>query len=253
VANTRVLTSPGLVIAVALLLVNDWILKPALGNWWTGKLSDFAGLYAFPLLWTAFWPHRQRMIYALSAVAFLVWKSPLSDPLITSWNAIGLWSLSRVVDYTDLIALVALLPSYRSALERPRSARRRWIILTRRAAAAGMAAVAVIAFMATSTSPSYSYDFPVGTDYQVNGERAAVRAYLLAHEWESASRDLGATSDKLTGLGLTIGLEDVSPCGTRVTLIKLESSKSDEDVQAVQQEFEQGVILILQTRFPRCS
>lgn len=244
-----VLASPGFVTAVALLLVNDWILKLALGNWWTGKLSDFAGLYAFPLFWSAFLPRRRRMIYALTAVAFVVWKSPLNDPIIAAWNAIALWPVSRVVDYTDWIALVALLPSYRSALERPRSARRRWIIVVRRVAAAGMAAVAVIAFMATSTAPVYDYEFPAGTDYQVNGERAAVRAYLLAHDWDSSE----FTADALYGRGLTITLGDVSPCGTRVTLIKLESSKSDEDVQAVQQEFEQGVILILRTRFPTCS
>jgi len=248
-----VLASPGFVTAVALLLVNDWILKPALGSWWTGKLSDFAGLYAFPLFWSAFLPRRQRLIYVLTAVGFVVWKSPLSDPLITSWNAIGLWPVSRVVDYTDWIALVALLPSYQSALERPRSAHHRWIIVARRVAAAGMSAVAVIAFLATSTSPSYNYDFPAGTDYQVNGQRAAVRAYLLAHEWDSANEHLGSTTDQLSGRGLTITLGDVSPCGTRVTLVKLESSKADEDLQAIQQEFEEGVVLTLQTRFPTCS
>jgi hypothetical protein len=247
-----VLASPGFVVAVALLLVNDWILKPAFGNWWTGKLSDFAGLYAFPLFWSAFLPRRRRMIYALTAVAFVVWKSPLSEPLIATWNAIGLWSVSRVVDYTDWIALVALLPSSRSVLER--SPRRRWIMVARQVAAAGMAAVAVIAFTATSTAPVYDYEFPVGTDYQVNGERAAVRAYLLAHDWESASEDLGATADTLSGSAeLTITLGDVSPCGTRVTLIRLSSTKADEDLQAVQQVFEQGVILNLRTRFPTCA
>ena len=37
------LTSPAFVVAVAVLIVNDWLLKPALGNWLSGKLSDVAG------------------------------------------------------------------------------------------------------------------------------------------------------------------------------------------------------------------
>lgn len=37
--------------AIALLIVNDHLLKHAFpGTWWTGKLSDFAGLTFFPLL-----------------------------------------------------------------------------------------------------------------------------------------------------------------------------------------------------------
>lgn len=36
--------------AVVVLLVNDHVLKWQLDNWWTGKLSDFAGLVFFPLL-----------------------------------------------------------------------------------------------------------------------------------------------------------------------------------------------------------
>jgi hypothetical protein len=251
--SAEVLASPGFVTAVALLVVNDWILKATLGNWWTGKLSDFAGLYAFPLFWSAFLPRRQRMIFALTVVAFVVWKSPLSGPPIAAWNALGLWPVSRVVDYTDWIALAALLPSYRSALGRPGSVRRRWVIVVRRAAAAGMAAVAAIAFMATSTSPSYHYDFPPGADYQVDGERAAVRAYFLAHDWESSRANLGVAADTVSGGGVRITLRDASPCGTRVTLVDLESPDADEDLLAVQREFEQEVIEALRVRFPTCT
>ena len=250
--SAEILASPGFVAAVALLVVNDWILKAAFGNWWTGKLSDFAGLYAFPLFWSALLPRRQRTIFALTVVAFVVWKSPLSGPPIAAWNALGLWPVSRVVDYTDWIALAALLPSYRSALGRLGSVHRRWVLVARRAAAAGMAAVAAIAFMATSTSPSYHYDFPPGADYQVDGERAAVRAHLLAHDWESSSANLGVAADTLSGGGLRITLRDASPCGTLVTLLDLNSSKANEDLPAVQLEFEQQVIEALRLRFPAC-
>ncbi len=36
-------------LAVAILALNDHFLKGYLGNWLTGKLSDFAGLFFFPL------------------------------------------------------------------------------------------------------------------------------------------------------------------------------------------------------------
>ena len=48
------LLAPLPLVALALLGVNDWILKPsAAPEWLTGKLSDFAGLFAFPLVATA--------------------------------------------------------------------------------------------------------------------------------------------------------------------------------------------------------
>jgi len=240
------------VAAVLLLVVNDWILKDVYGSWWTGKLSDFAGLYAFPLLWSAFVPRRRAIIFALTAAGFLVWKSPLSGPPIAAWNALGIWPVTRVLDYTDWIALVALVPAARAAHAAPEPVRYRWLVLARRAAAAGMAVIAAVAFMATSTSPQYHYDFPAGSDYQVNGARAAVRAYFLAHDWESEERELGATTDRLSGIGLSVRLQDVSPCGTRVTLVGLDSTDPDEDLAAVQLKFENQVITPLQQAFPTC-
>jgi len=40
-------------VAIALLVINDHVLKAAMPGWWTGKLSDFAGLTFFPLLLAA--------------------------------------------------------------------------------------------------------------------------------------------------------------------------------------------------------
>ena len=248
-----VLTAPSFVAAVLLLVVNDWVLKAAYGSWWTGKLSDFAGLYAFPLFWSAFLPRRHALILVLTGVGFLVWKSPLSDPLIAAWNTLGLWPVTRVLDYTDWIALVALLPAARAAVASADPVRRRWVILARRAAAAGMAVFAAVAFLATSTSPSYHYDFPAGSTYQVDGARAAVRAYFLAHDWESQKAELAATADTLTGSRLRITLQDVAPCGTRVTLVDLDSDNANEDLAAVQLKFENEVITPLRQAFPACT
>jgi hypothetical protein len=131
--------------------------------------------------------------------------------------------------------------------------RHRWVIVARRAGAAGMAVIAAVAFLATSTSPSYHYDFPAGSIYQVDGARAAVRAYFLVHDWESQQADLAVTADTLTGSGLHITLEDVAPCGTRVTLVDLVSDQPNEDLAAVRLKFENEVITPLRQAFPACT
>ncbi|WIG94646.1 hypothetical protein [Myxococcus sp. SDU36] len=43
--------------AVALLILNDHVLKAQWPSWWTGKLSDVAGLAMFPLLLQGLWEH----------------------------------------------------------------------------------------------------------------------------------------------------------------------------------------------------
>ena len=42
-------------VGIAVLVVNDHWLKGACGSWWTGKLSDVAGLVFFPLFLQAVW------------------------------------------------------------------------------------------------------------------------------------------------------------------------------------------------------
>lgn len=44
---------PVAVLGLAVLLVNDHVLKAAVPGWWTGKLSDVAGLAFFPFLLVA--------------------------------------------------------------------------------------------------------------------------------------------------------------------------------------------------------
>ncbi len=41
--------------ALGVLILNDRVLKSAYPSWWTGKLSDCAGLVIFPLLLLALW------------------------------------------------------------------------------------------------------------------------------------------------------------------------------------------------------
>jgi hypothetical protein len=106
------LTRPGFLTALVLLLANDLYLKAHATSWLTGKLSDFAGLFVFAVFWTAVAPRHRRAIHVATAAGFLLWKSPWSEPLITLWNAYGPWDVQRVVDYTDWVALLTLPVSY---------------------------------------------------------------------------------------------------------------------------------------------
>ncbi|WP_223644120.1 hypothetical protein [Corallococcus sp. EGB] len=49
------LLHPGMLLAVVLLVLNDHVFKARWPSWWTGKLSDVAGLAMFPVLLQALW------------------------------------------------------------------------------------------------------------------------------------------------------------------------------------------------------
>ncbi len=145
------LVSPGFLVGLTALLLNDFILKQQFHNGLTGKLSDFAGLFIFPLFWAAFFPRRRFFIYVMTAAAFVVWKSTYSQPLIESWNSLPFVFIGRTVDYSDFLALVALPFSFAygripSGIPSPRSA----IYL--------IAVISMFAFIATSFSTRTAYD-----------------------------------------------------------------------------------------------
>ncbi len=108
-ARFKILTTYWFLGGLILLLLNDFVLKGLYGNWLTGKLSDFAGLFIFPIFWTALFPKRKDFIFIFTAIAFVLWKSTLSNQLIEGWNSIALLPISRVVDYSDIVAL-GILP-----------------------------------------------------------------------------------------------------------------------------------------------
>lgn len=110
--NIKLLTSLWFLLGLVILLLNDFILKEAYGNWVTGKLSDFAGLFVFFLFWTALFPKHKNKIFIFTAIVFVYWKSPYSQALINTWNTIGLWTIYRTVDYSDAIALTILPLAY---------------------------------------------------------------------------------------------------------------------------------------------
>lgn len=102
---------PLFIICVFVLILNDWYLKPVFHNTLTGKLSDFAGLFALPYLLSSLLPKHTLKIHVWPGLIFIVWKSELAEPLIALANSLRI-PVSRTIDFTDNVALVSLLLSY---------------------------------------------------------------------------------------------------------------------------------------------
>jgi len=114
------LTTTSWVLALLLLALNDHWLKQAgvLPGWLTGKLSDFAGLYVAPALLATLVRARTRAALAGCHVLIgLVYAAINLDPRCAAlWAQAMAWlgfPWRIVTDAADLIALPALLASYR--------------------------------------------------------------------------------------------------------------------------------------------
>ena len=93
------LTTPAFLLGLSLLMLNDWFWKAQFGNALTGKLSDFSGLFVFPIFWMALFPQRKRLIFTLTAFGFLFWKSAFSQFIVDGWNDLQWFQIARVVDF----------------------------------------------------------------------------------------------------------------------------------------------------------
>lgn len=143
--------------ALALLLLNDFLLKDIYGNWATGKASDFTGLFIFPLFWAALFPAHKTKIFWLSGLCFIFWKSAYSQPLLTLWNSTGLFPINRVIDYTDLLALSVLPLAYLLQTQKHKAG-------SVHISPAPVLLVAAFSFMATS----YNQEVNINKSYQLN-------------------------------------------------------------------------------------
>ncbi|MEO0468321.1 MAG: hypothetical protein AAF206_01775 [Bacteroidota bacterium] len=112
------LSHPVFILSVILLILNDWVFKAAFHNALTGKLSDFAGLFAFPFLFSILFPNHKKAIHLGTVVLFIFWNSELSQPMIDGLNAIGS-AVGRTIDPGDFIALVSVYLSYRCLKHSP--------------------------------------------------------------------------------------------------------------------------------------
>jgi hypothetical protein len=119
----RIFVAGPFLFALLTLLLNDGVLKHEYPGWFTGKLSDVAGLFVVAGLAVAAWPRRAELLLLLIAVSFFWWKSPASQWLIDWLNGNGV-PIGRVIDLSDLIALPALplgATLLRPVLRQPRS------------------------------------------------------------------------------------------------------------------------------------
>jgi hypothetical protein len=112
-ANSRVrtrllfiITTWPFLLSLTVLLLNDLWLKSAFPGAITGKLSDFAGIAVVTFLLLAAFPRNGLIVYFVISLAFLWWKSPVSEPFIRLFNNLKLFDIGRTVDYSDMIALL---------------------------------------------------------------------------------------------------------------------------------------------------
>ncbi|HMD00181.1 MAG TPA: hypothetical protein VKH37_08500, partial [Ferruginibacter sp.] len=87
-------------------------LKQQFHNWFTGKLSDAAGIIMLPLLLAFLFPRLRTNAVWISAIIFVVWKSPLSQLMIDTYDQFALIPITRIVDYSDLFVFVLLPVPY---------------------------------------------------------------------------------------------------------------------------------------------
>jgi hypothetical protein len=188
------LAQPIPLLAVALLVVNDHYLKRAgiAPGWLTGKLSDVAGLFFFPLLLTALlgWslqrarpslklrtPILAAFSVALTAIAFSLIKTV---PCVNAWACALLGVM--VLDPSDLVALPALGLSYLWQVRRVAPVRGGW---------ARSIAIAAAAFASLGTSQMrMSREFP-GWEFRAPSTRRLGCAQVQAWVAKSGKQGLG--------------------------------------------------------------
>ncbi len=143
ISRVGILTSPLFLGCLAVLVTNDLLLKALFHNWLTGKLSDVAGVFLLAAFGTALLPGARTLVHVATAVLFVLFKSPLVQPVIDAVNELGIMQFARVVDYSDIGALVVLPSSWwwTGRMRRPGLGR---------APAWAAGAMAVLAFVATS-------------------------------------------------------------------------------------------------------
>lgn len=100
--------NPFFLVGLTILIVNDLFLKWHFTGLLTGKLSDFAGLLILPIFIAYLLPICKKYIVFIIGLLFIIWKSPISTGLIDFVNSLSTFQFNRVIDYTDLIALLVL-------------------------------------------------------------------------------------------------------------------------------------------------
>ncbi|OQM83559.1 hypothetical protein [Rhodococcus sp. 66b] len=83
------LLSPWALVSVAVILVNDHVLKGAFGNTMTGKLSDVAGVFLFPLLLLSVLEVLRRKLAGRAAIAWSIAVTGIGFAAVKTVSPIG--------------------------------------------------------------------------------------------------------------------------------------------------------------------
>ena len=111
--NKILITNFVFLFGIIILFLNDQFFKFKFSNFLTGKISDICGIIIFPLLLTYIFPKLKEYSIILASLIFIFWKSEYSQSLIDFYNNISPIETSRVIDYSDLLALFSLpIPYY---------------------------------------------------------------------------------------------------------------------------------------------
>lgn len=157
-SRTDILISPLFVLGLATLILNDFVLKYEYANALTGKLSDFAGLFVFPIFFSALFPKYTRVIYGLTILIFGYWNSSISQGLINFLNSSRI-DIGRTVDPKDFFAF-SILPFsfiyFKNQITRARN-----ITITPIETVIG--AIAIFSFVAT-TLPKQGAELGIGSN-----------------------------------------------------------------------------------------
>lgn len=175
--NHTKLAHPIFLLSIILLFLNDWIFKAAFHNEITGKLSDFAGLLAFPYFFSVLFPKYRKSIHWLTVLGFIFWKSVYAQPIIDFVNVVG-FPIYRVVDFTDNVALISVLVSY-FLLEH------RWYLQLKPIVIRMIIGVSIFSFLATSPIRPFIMDYNFTNqvyEFDVNREELISRSNFVQTE-----------------------------------------------------------------------
>src|ERR1051326_1994191 len=215
--RAHILRSPVLIAALGLLVLNDFVLKPVFHNWVTGKISDVAGLFIFPLFLSVVAGGYKTLIYFATAAGFIFWKATYSQPLIDFFNARFSARIGRTADLSDVMALFVLPLSWcyaaHAADAGPRPASTAKMLV-----AIAVSTLCVFAFAATSSLPPDEQSITYRKDYSFDLPQEQLVQRLESLELRSFSKDV---ADRANGYLLHARLErDICrSAGARITMM----------------------------------
>ncbi len=208
------LQHPLTLLSIAVLLLNDHVLKVINPSWLTGKLSDFAGLFFFPFILAAGlslvlskFALSTRSIGQLAFGVVALWfvlikTTPIVNMLTAQFASLFIGAPAQIIlDPTDLIALVVLLPGWRMWTQPKR--------LLQLKLAYAILIVGIVASIASSpkeqtvynvTDLEYSKD---GTIYAIDKKSYSPDSYQIAISkdggltWEHSFEDTNISAESI--------------------------------------------------------